>query len=84
MVSKEDVIESIKSLPADKKMELVILANYKGVDIEGEVVPTIVNIINGIQGIAEMNKNNFKLMFGKESISSCIDEYHNQVKMEGD
>lgn len=61
----QDVINSLRALPDNKKQLLAIEANLRGLDIEKDIVPVITNAANVCNEIAVRVAENYKLLLGE-------------------
>lgn len=63
-VTNQDVIDRLRSLPEQQKINIVVQANLRGISIKKDMVPTIVSLTNCCADIAENLTNNYKLLLG--------------------
>ena len=64
-VTNQDVINSLRSLPEQQKINIAAQANLRGVSIEKDMVPIIANVTNYCVEIAENFADNYKLLLGE-------------------
>ena len=64
-VTNEDVINNLRNLPEQQKINIAVQANLRGLNVEKDIVPVIVNITNVCGEIAEKVADNYKLLLGE-------------------
>lgn len=64
-VTDQDVIDSLRNLPEQQKINMALEANLKGLNIEKDIVPVIVNVTNYCGEISEKFAENYKLLLGE-------------------
>lgn len=64
-ITNQDVINSLRNLPEEKKINLVLEANLRGINIEKDIVPALTNVTNYCVEIEEKFAENYKLLLGE-------------------
>jgi hypothetical protein len=64
-ITNQDVVNGLRTLPDKKKQMLAIEANLRGINIEKDIVPVIVNVANVCNEVAERVAENYKLLLGE-------------------
>jgi hypothetical protein len=64
-ITNQDVIENLRKLPEQQKINIAAQANLRGLNIEKDIVPVIVSITNVYGEIAEKVADNYKLLLGE-------------------
>jgi len=59
-ITDQDVINNLRAMPDQQKVNMAIQANLSGLNIENDIVPAITNITNFVIEITETIVNNVR------------------------